>query len=97
MDRSRLPEVAFPRLRNLYYDVAFCHRNLPDIQEKQGAFKLVRCLTKKHLWPSNFEKMSVARAVAIFSPQVKHAESFYRNNTHFSPLQFDNDQPGHNQ
>ncbi|KAH8037852.1 hypothetical protein HPB51_018340 [Rhipicephalus microplus] len=46
-------------------------RNLHDIQEKQaGAFKLVRCLTKKHLWPSNFQKMSVARAVAIFSPQV---------------------------
>ncbi|KAL3217486.1 hypothetical protein MRX96_032287 [Rhipicephalus microplus] len=46
-------------------------RNLHDIQEKQaGAFRLVRCLTKKHLWPSNFQKMSVARAVAIFSPQV---------------------------
>ncbi|XP_037523600.2 DNA transposase THAP9 [Rhipicephalus sanguineus] len=45
-------------------------RNLYDLQEKQGAFKLVRCLTKKHLWPSNFEKMGVGRAVAIFSPQV---------------------------
>ncbi|KAH6933476.1 hypothetical protein HPB50_015424 [Hyalomma asiaticum] len=46
-------------------------RNLHDIQEKQArAFKLVRCLTKKHLWPSNFEKMSVSRAVAIFCPQV---------------------------
>ncbi|KAH7944034.1 hypothetical protein HPB52_014748 [Rhipicephalus sanguineus] len=44
--------------------------NLYDLQEKQGAFKLVRCLTKKHLWPSNFEKMGVGRAVAIFSPQV---------------------------
>ncbi|KAH6935104.1 hypothetical protein HPB50_003420 [Hyalomma asiaticum] len=48
-----------------------CGSNLHDIQEKQaGAFKLVRCLTKKHLWPSNFEKMSVSRAVAIFCPQV---------------------------
>ncbi|KAL1472745.1 hypothetical protein MTO96_039134 [Rhipicephalus appendiculatus] len=45
-------------------------RNLYDLQEKQGAFKLVRCLTKKHLWPSNFEKMCVGRAVAIFCPQV---------------------------
>ncbi|KAM7281505.1 uncharacterized protein ISCGN_005772 [Ixodes scapularis] len=41
-----------------------------DLQQRQGAFKMVRCLTKKHLWPSNFEKMNVGRAVDIFSPRV---------------------------
>ncbi|KAK8774441.1 hypothetical protein V5799_011024 [Amblyomma americanum] len=48
-------------------------RLLYKVQERQGAFKMVRCLTKKHLWPSNFEKMNVSRAVDIFSPQVKYA------------------------
>ncbi|KAL3224386.1 hypothetical protein MRX96_049503 [Rhipicephalus microplus] len=45
-------------------------KNLYDLQEKQGVFKLVRCLTKNHFWPSNFEKVGVGRAVAIFYPQV---------------------------
>ncbi|KAG0421543.1 hypothetical protein HPB47_002572 [Ixodes persulcatus] len=44
-------------------------RRLFDLQQRQGAFKMVRCLTKKHLWPSNFEKMNVGRAVDIFSPR----------------------------
>ncbi|KAL3217846.1 hypothetical protein MRX96_050919, partial [Rhipicephalus microplus] len=45
-------------------------RLLHKTQESQGAFKLVRCLTEKHLSPSNFEKMNVRRAVDIFSVQV---------------------------
>lgn len=53
------------------------HRLLYKIQEKQGAFKLVRSLTKKHLWPSNFEKMNVGRAIQVFSPQVKYAGIFF--------------------
>lgn len=55
------------------------HRSLYKIQEKQGAFKMVRCLTKKHLWPTNFEKMNVGRAVAIFSPQVQYLSRGYNN------------------
>lgn len=40
-------------------NTAFSDRNPYALQEKQGAFKLVRCLTKKHLWPSNFQKKKV--------------------------------------
>ena len=35
--------------------------------------KPVRYLTKKHLYPSNLEKMNVLRAVQIFSPTVTSA------------------------
>lgn len=35
--------------------------------------KPVKFLTAKHLYPSNFEKMNVRRAVEIFSPSVSAA------------------------
>ncbi|KAM7295701.1 uncharacterized protein ISCGN_020974 [Ixodes scapularis] len=57
-------------------------RRLYNIQETQGAFKLVRCLTRKHLWPSNFEKMNVGRAIAIFSPQVTSVLRFLQQHGH---------------
>ncbi|KAL1427134.1 hypothetical protein MTO96_017703 [Rhipicephalus appendiculatus] len=64
-------ELATHLLCFVFVGLSTHYRNLHDIQEKLGgAFKLVRSLTKKLLWPSNLEKMSVARAVAIFSPEV---------------------------
>jgi hypothetical protein len=38
--------------------------------------KPVKFLTKKHIYPSNFEKMNVRRAVEIFSPQVTAAINY---------------------
>ncbi|XP_064468483.1 uncharacterized protein LOC135379168 [Ornithodoros turicata] len=49
-------------------------RQMYDIQNRiGGAFRPARCLTRKHLYPSNFEKMNVKRAVEIFSPPVTAA------------------------
>ena len=44
-------------------------KKLYNIQ-KDFPVKPVRYLTKKHLYPSNFEKMNVLRAIQIFSPAV---------------------------
>ncbi|KAK8769863.1 hypothetical protein V5799_013673 [Amblyomma americanum] len=55
---------------------------LYKVQERQGAFKMVLRLTKKHLWPSNFEKMNVSRAVDIFSPQVTSVLRFLQQHRH---------------
>ncbi|KAH7966156.1 hypothetical protein HPB49_014068 [Dermacentor silvarum] len=38
--------------------------------QKDKTVKLARNLTRKHVYPSNLEKMNVLRAVQIFSPQV---------------------------
>ncbi|KAH7936839.1 hypothetical protein HPB49_005705 [Dermacentor silvarum] len=38
--------------------------------QKDKTVKLARNLTRKHVYPSNFEKMNLLRAVQIFSPQV---------------------------
>ncbi|XP_064485536.1 uncharacterized protein LOC135398009 [Ornithodoros turicata] len=46
-------------------------KDLADIQETSGdIITPVRCLTRKHLFPNNLEKMNVKRAVHIFSPEV---------------------------
>ncbi|XP_040354454.2 LOW QUALITY PROTEIN: uncharacterized protein LOC120850237 [Ixodes scapularis] len=45
-------------------------RGIYDLQQKQGAFTLVRGLSRKHVFPSNFEKMNVKRALDVVSPQV---------------------------
>ncbi|XP_037526278.2 uncharacterized protein LOC119403411 [Rhipicephalus sanguineus] len=55
-----------------YYSPKYL-RMLLDITEKQSSFKLVRNLTRKHVYPTNFEKMSVKRALEVFSPQVTSA------------------------
>ncbi|KAK8757383.1 hypothetical protein V5799_004987 [Amblyomma americanum] len=68
--RSQFLEVKRLFRRNGKFNLPDFLRLLYKIQEKQDAFKLVRCLTKKHLWPTNLEKMNVNRAVQIFSPQV---------------------------
>ncbi|XP_077484185.1 uncharacterized protein LOC144094136 [Amblyomma americanum] len=68
--RSQFLEVKRLLRRNGKFILPDFLKLLYEIQEKQGAFKLVRCLTKKHLWPTNFEKMNVNRAVQVFSPQV---------------------------
>lgn len=38
--------------------------------QKVMTIKLARNLTRKHVYPSNLEKMNVLRAVQIFSPQI---------------------------
>lgn len=40
--------------------------------------KPVKFLTEKHLYPSNFEKMNVRRAVEVFSPPVTAALEYLR-------------------
>jgi hypothetical protein len=40
--------------------------------------KSVKYLTKKHLYPTNFEKMNVLRAVQIFSPSVTSMLKFLK-------------------
>ncbi|XP_049513919.1 uncharacterized protein LOC125941048 [Dermacentor silvarum] len=52
-----------------YYSPKYL-RMLVDIIERQNAFKLVRRLTRKHVFPTNFEKMNVRRALDVFSPEV---------------------------
>jgi hypothetical protein len=47
-------------------------KELLEIQEKL-IIKPVRYLTKKHIYPSNLEKMKVRLAVQIFSPPVTAA------------------------
>jgi hypothetical protein len=42
------------------------------------AVKPVRYLTKKHLYPSNFDKMNVLRAVQIFSSTVTSSLQFLK-------------------
>ncbi|KAH8027340.1 hypothetical protein HPB51_004692 [Rhipicephalus microplus] len=81
-------------IRSQFLDAKKIFRNqgkliLPDFlrllhktQESQGAFKLVRCLTEKHLSPSNFEKMNVRRAVDIFSVQVTSVLRFLQQHGH---------------
>jgi hypothetical protein len=50
-------------------------KKLYDLQ-KNLIVKPVKFLTKKHLYPTNFEKMNVRRAGEIFSPQVTAALSY---------------------
>lgn len=52
-----------------YYSPKYL-RMLVDIIERQNAFKLVRRLTRKHVFPTNLEKMNVRRALDVFSPEV---------------------------
>lgn len=51
--------------------------------QKNMTIKLARNLTRKHVYPTNLEKMNVLRAVQIFSPQVcaalEHLEENSRN------------------
>ncbi|KAH6933222.1 hypothetical protein HPB50_013594 [Hyalomma asiaticum] len=61
--------LASNRLLCDYYSPKYL-RMLLDINEKQRSFKPVRRLTRKHVFPTNFEKMNVRRAVDLFSPEV---------------------------
>ncbi|KAL1479879.1 hypothetical protein MTO96_051516 [Rhipicephalus appendiculatus] len=55
--------------RGDYYSRKYLRMPL-DINERQKSFKLVRRLTRKHVFPTNFEKMHVGRAVDAFSTEV---------------------------
>ena len=54
-------------------------RLLYDMQ-KQGVMKPVRNLTHKHVYPSNFKKMNVSRALKIFSTEMITALKFLKQN-----------------
>ncbi|KAG0412183.1 hypothetical protein HPB47_010698 [Ixodes persulcatus] len=41
-------------------------RSILDVRQRQKGFKLVRNMTRKHLYPTSFENMNVKRAVDIF-------------------------------
>ncbi|KAG0433043.1 hypothetical protein HPB47_020278 [Ixodes persulcatus] len=61
----------------------FYLRSILDIQQKQKGFKLVRNMTRKHLYPTSFEKMNVKRAVDIFKPEdseptIEFLETFFK-------------------
>lgn len=51
--------------------------------QKHKTVKLARNLTRKHVYPSNMEKMNVLRAVQVFSPQViaalQHLQANFRS------------------
>ncbi|KAH7958884.1 hypothetical protein HPB49_006121 [Dermacentor silvarum] len=49
--------------------------------QKDMTVKLARNLTKKHVYPTNLEKMNVLRAVQTFSPQVIAAIEHLQENT----------------
>jgi hypothetical protein len=50
--------------------------------QKDLPVKPIRYLTKKHLYPTNFEKMNVLRAIHIFSPAVSSSLKFLQENKH---------------
>lgn len=49
-------------------------KHLYELQENE-VIKPIRFLTQKHVEPSNFEKISVSRAVQVFSAEVISALS----------------------
>lgn len=51
---------------------SFYLKNLYELQ-KMSTIKPVRFLTRKHVYPSNLEKMNVQRAVQVFSLEVTAA------------------------
>ena len=54
-------------------------KELYEIQYRESRnIKPVRFLTKKHVYPSNFEKMNVKRAIQVFSPPVTAALEAYK-------------------
>lgn len=53
--------------------------------QKNMTVKLARNLTRKHVYPSNLEKMNVLRAVQIFSPQVSAALEHLQENSRNDP------------
>jgi hypothetical protein len=50
--------------------------------QKDLPVKPIRYLTKKHLYPTNFEQMNVLRAIHIFSPAVSSSLKFLQENKH---------------
>ena len=65
------------RSQLLKYDFGKFTKELYEIQRARGNLvKLVRGVTRKHVYPSNVEKMNVKRAVDIFSPAVSRALTF---------------------
>ncbi|KAG0423688.1 hypothetical protein HPB47_000533 [Ixodes persulcatus] len=54
--------------------------------QKDMSIKLARNLTRKHVYPSNLEKMNVLRAVQVFSPQVTAALEHLQQNSRVSSL-----------
>lgn len=53
--------------------------------QKEMTVKLARNLTRKHVYPSNLEKMNVLRAVQVFSPQVIAALEQLQENSSGDP------------
>ncbi|KAH7977477.1 hypothetical protein HPB49_001858 [Dermacentor silvarum] len=57
--------------------------------QRGSTVKPIRYLTRKHLYPSNIEKMSVRHAVQIFSPPVTAALRYLKDQAgHTSDLEF---------
>ncbi|KAL3187184.1 hypothetical protein MRX96_025912 [Rhipicephalus microplus] len=55
--------------RGGYYSPKYL-RMLLDINERQKSFSLVRRLTRKYVFPMNFEKMYVGRDINVFATEV---------------------------
>ncbi|KAG0431933.1 hypothetical protein HPB47_021325 [Ixodes persulcatus] len=53
--------------------------------QKNMTIKLAGNLTRKHVYPTNLEKMNVLRAVQIFSPQVCAALEYLEENSRNDP------------
>ncbi|XP_064482840.1 uncharacterized protein LOC135395673 [Ornithodoros turicata] len=47
--------------------------------QKKASIKAVRFLSRKHIYPSNIEKMNVKRAIQLFSPDVTAALKYLRD------------------
>lgn len=78
---------ALKNARNLFLDhdmyssqgkISSCYLKLLYDLQKGMPVKPVRYLTKKHLFPSNFEKMNVLRAIQVFSPTVTSSLKFLK-------------------
>jgi hypothetical protein len=52
------------------------------VLQKDLPVKPIRYLIKKHLYPTNFEKMNILRAIHIFSPAVSSSLKFLQENKH---------------
>lgn len=65
-------------------------KQLYELQrEKNSLVKPVRCLTRKHVYPNNFEKKNVKGAIEIFFPHVTAALKFLKQHAgHFTPKEF---------
>ncbi|XP_075737349.1 uncharacterized protein LOC142776906 [Rhipicephalus microplus] len=59
-------------------EVFHCHyKDLLDYEEEQAGLRAVPKLTKAHIFPNAFQKMSVKLAVQLFSESTASAMEFY--------------------